>query len=132
VGLALDPVMLPAVGPRNGQCVAVGLLPVVRVQLVLLPVMRGFLLLFTPTLSRVCLSLIVSEFAVKLCLILCKRKDVPWTPMSFVDHPFILVRLVLVGPSHGILSSIPMSGGPLFLLAPNPGLALTTRSALWT
>jgi len=104
----------------------------VRVLLVLLPVMRAFLLLFTPTLFQVRLSLIVSVFVVKLCLILCKRKDVPWTPMSFIGDPFISVRLVLVGLSHGIPSSMPMSGGPLFLLAPNLGLALTTRSALWT
>jgi len=107
---------MSAVGLRNGQCVAVGLLPVVRVRLVLLPVMRAFLPLFTPTLSRVCLSLTVSEFAVKPFLILCKRKDGPWTPMSFVDHPCISVRLVLIGPSPGILNSMPMSGGPLFPL----------------
>jgi len=107
VVLALDPVML-AVGLRNGQCVAVGLLPVVRVWLVLPPVMKAFLPLFTPTVSRVRLSLTVTEFEVKPCLILCKRKDGPWTPMAFVDRPYISVRLVLAGLSHGILNSMPM------------------------
>jgi len=102
--------MLPVVGPWNEQCLAVGLPPVVPVLLVLLPVMREFLLPFTPTLSCVRLSLIMSVFVVKLCLIQCKRKDVPWTPMSFVDLPYISVRLVLVGPSQGIPSSMPMSG----------------------
>jgi len=89
VVLALDPVM-PAVGPWNGQCVAVGLLPVVRVLVVLLPMMRAFLPLFTPTLFCVYLSLIVSEFAVKLCLILHKRKVVPWTPNVLRRSPLHL------------------------------------------
>jgi len=123
---------MSAVGLQNGQCVAVGLLPVVMVRLVLPPVMRAFLPLFTPTLSRVRLSLTVPEFEVKPCLILCKRKDEPWTPMSFVDRPCISVRLVLAGLSHGIPILMPMFGGPLFPLALNLGLVLITRSALWT
>ena len=104
----------------------------VRVLLVLLPVMRAFLLLFTPTLFRVRLPLTMTEFAVKPFLILCKRKDVPWTPMSFIGDPFISVRLVLVGLSHGILSLMPMSGGLPFPLVRCPGLVLITRSVLWT
>ena len=124
--------VMPVVALRTGQCVAVGPLPVVRVRLMLPPAMRAFLPLFTPTPSRVRPSLTRPEFEAKPCLILCKRKAEPWTPMSFVARLCISVRLVLAGLSHGILSLMPMSGGPLFHLALYPGLVLTTRSALWT
>ena len=129
--LVLAPVM-PVVGLRTGRCVVVELLLAVRVRLVLPLVMRAFLPLFTPTPSRVRPSLTGTGFELKPCLILCKRKEEPWTPMSFVARPCISVRLVLAGISHSILSLMPMFEGPLYPLALSPGLVLITRSALWT
>jgi len=131
VVLVLAPVM-PVVGLRTGRCVVVEPLHAVRVRLALLPVMRASLPLFTPTASHVRLLPIKLEFEAKLCLILCKRRADPWTPMSFVARLCISVRLVLAGLSNGILSSMLMSGGPLFPLVRCPDLVLIIRSVLWT
>jgi hypothetical protein len=106
--LILDPMVLVAVavGLWPGLCVVVELLPMVGVPLVLLMVTRASLPLSITLVSHARPSPMVSMFAMKLRLMLFKRKGVPLTPMFFVDRLFTSVRLVLVGPFPGICNSM--------------------------